>query len=178
LRHNIFLVKKKTAEGSVDQIIDRNVQALIDLRKRHDAARKPGERLLDAVANLIGNAPFIYLHVALVVAWLCFRPFSFDILANTASVEAIFLSTLLMSNQNRLRAHEQKREDLDLQVNLLIEHELTKLGRVCDVIAEQVGVKKATEAHSKGSLTEDIPATKVLERIEAVETANEKNKKV
>ncbi|MGZ3685673.1 MAG: DUF1003 domain-containing protein [Bdellovibrionota bacterium] len=163
-------------QNTVDQIIDRNVQALIDLRKKHDAARGPTERALDHAAGFIGSAFFIYLHVAAAALWFAFRPFPFDVLAGCASVEAIFLSTLLMSNQNRLRAHELKREDLELQVSLLIEHELTRLGRVCDHIAEAVGAGREAK-REKGGLTEDIPATKVLERIEAVEKTNEEEKK-
>lgn len=166
-------MKKDKSEKTVEQVIDRNVQALIDLRKRHDAAHKPGERLLDRIAGFIGSAPFIYLHVGIVAVWLAWRPFSLDILAGCASVEAIFLSTLLMSNQNRLRAHENKREDLELQVSLLIEHELARLGRVCDHIATAVGAGVEAK-REKGGLTEDIPATKVLERIEAVEKTNQK----
>ena len=44
-----------------------------------------------------------------------------------ASVEAIFLSTFVLISQNRMAAAADKRADLDLQVSLLAEHEVTKL---------------------------------------------------
>ena len=44
-----------------------------------------------------------------------------------ASVEAIFLSTFVLISQNRMQAAADKRADLDLQISLLAEHEVTKL---------------------------------------------------
>src|SRR5690606_40574551 len=40
------------------------------------------------------------------------------VLAMIASVEAIFLSTFVLINQNRMAAEDDARADLDLQVNL------------------------------------------------------------
>ena len=48
-------------------------------------------------------------------------------LAMVASVEAIFLSTFVLITQNRMAAAADRRADLDLQISLLTEHELTKL---------------------------------------------------
>ena len=52
---------------------------------------------------------------------------SFVVLAMMASVEAIFLSTFVLISQNRMAAAADKRADLDLQISLLAEHEVTKL---------------------------------------------------
>ena len=50
-----------------------------------------------------------------------------DLLAMIASVEAIFLSTFVLISQNRMAAAADKRADLDLQISLLAEHEVTSL---------------------------------------------------
>jgi uncharacterized membrane protein len=57
------------------------------------------------------------------------KPFdpSFVVLAMFASVEAIFLSTFVLISQNRMNAQADKRAELDLQVSLLTEHEVTRL---------------------------------------------------
>jgi uncharacterized membrane protein len=52
---------------------------------------------------------------------------SFVALAMLASVEAIFLSTFVLISQNRMAAAADKRADLDLQISLLAEHEVTRL---------------------------------------------------
>jgi uncharacterized membrane protein len=56
------------------------------------------------------------------------RPFdpTFVSLATWASVEAIFLSTFVLISQNHAAAAADKRADLDLQISLLAEHEITK----------------------------------------------------
>ena len=78
---------------------------------------------------------FVYLHLALFGGWIIvnlglipgLRPFdpSFVVLAMVASVEAIFLSTFVLISQNRMAAAADRRADLDLQVSLLAEHEIT-----------------------------------------------------
>jgi uncharacterized membrane protein len=172
--HTVLLVKKEESKSTVDQVIDRNVQALIDLRRRHDANRRFRDRAVDAIAAFTGSPPFVYLHLALLAFWglFCRGWMDLHLLADLASVEAIFLASLLMINQNRLKLHEQKREDLDLQVSLLIEHELTHLARTCNLIAKQVGVAGMASDLTKQGLTDEIPPAKVLERIEAVEKTN------
>ena len=58
-----------------------------------------------------------------------------------ASVEAIFLSTFVLISQNRMAAAAEKRADLDLQINLLSEHEITKLVSWVSAIADRIGVE-------------------------------------
>jgi uncharacterized membrane protein len=61
----------------------------------------------------------------------------------TVSLEAIFLSTFVLVSQNRMAAVADKRADLDLQINLLAEHEITHVLKLVDSIAEHLGIKEA-----------------------------------
>jgi uncharacterized membrane protein len=87
---------------------------------------------------------FVYVHVALYGGWITlnlgiipglprFDP-TFVVLAMVASVEAIFLSTFVLISQNRMAAVANKRADLDLQISLLTEHELTKLATIVSAV--------------------------------------------
>ena len=87
---------------------------------------------------------------------------------HVASVEAIFLSTFVLISQNRMAAAADKRADLDLQISLLAEHEVTKLvnfglghggphGRPADVDAELDEIKQ------------DVAPEAVLDEIEETE---------
>ena len=82
-----------------------------------------------------------------------------------ASVEAIFLSTFVLISQNRMARQADKRADLDLQVSLLAEHEITRLVRLVKQIAERLGVD---ESHNPElpELEQDIAPEKVLDAIE------------
>jgi len=90
---------------------------------------------------------------------------SFVILAVVASVEAIFLSTFVLITQNRMAAAADKRADLDLQISLLAEHELTKVATLLSDMAKQAGVKTNVEEELE-EVKRDIAPEAVLDKIE------------
>ena len=56
------------------------------------------------------------------------------------SLEAIFLSTFVLINQNRLSEESERRADLDLHIGLLTEHELTRVLQMLDIMQEKMGI--------------------------------------
>jgi len=144
-------------------------------RGREEATATFEERVADAITRFTGSMRFVYLHVVLFGGWILvnlgvvpgvpkFDP-SFVILAMAASVEAIFLSTFILISQNRMTATAQKRAELDLQINLLTEHEVTKLVALLSSVAERLGVKSEVDAEV-GELKEDVAPDAVLDEIE------------
>ena len=82
-----------------------------------------------------------------------------------ASVEAIFLSTFILITQNRMSAAAEKRAELDLQISLLAEHEVTKLAALLSAIAGRLGIQ--TEVDSEvDELKQDVAPEAVLDEIE------------
>jgi uncharacterized membrane protein len=82
-----------------------------------------------------------------------------------ASVEAIFLSTFVLISQNRMAAAAEKRAELDLQISLLAEHEVTTLIDLVSSIAEKLGVS----AHADREVEEakkDVAPEAVLDTID------------
>ena len=129
----------------------RNIEALKDRREQEAAAATLPQRIADAITKFTGSMTFVVIHLVAYVLWVLansglvralpkFDP-SFVILATEASVEAIFLSTFVLISQNRTAAAADKRADLDLHINLLAEHELTKLTAMVAAIAERVNVQ-------------------------------------
>ena len=82
-----------------------------------------------------------------------------------ASVEAIFLSTFVLISQNRTSAAADKRADLDLHINLLAEHELTKLTEVVTAIAARLDVKFGHVEMAE--VERDVAPEAVLDAIDA-----------
>ena len=82
-----------------------------------------------------------------------------------ASVEAIFLSTFVLITQNRMAAAADRRADLDLQISLLTENELTRIATLLVDMAKQMGVKTDVddELHQ---IQQDVAPDAVLDRIE------------
>ena len=82
-----------------------------------------------------------------------------------ASVEAIFLSTFILITQNRMSAAAERRAELDLQISLLAEHEVTKLAALLSAVAERLGVETEVDAEVE-ELKEDVAPEAVLDEIE------------
>ena len=92
---------------------------------------------------------------------------SFVVLAMIASVEAIFLSTFVLITQNRMAAAADKRAELDLQISLLAEHEVTKLVEMVSAISQHLGV--AHEAGEVEELKRNVAPEAVLDAIDRSE---------
>jgi uncharacterized membrane protein len=82
-----------------------------------------------------------------------------------ASVEAIFLSTFVLISQNRMSAAQDKRADLDLQISLLAEHEITKLVTLVSAMADRMGVKTEVDPELE-EITQDVAPEAVLDEID------------
>ncbi len=156
-------------------VLARNLRVMEERRGREEAKASFEERIAGAITRFTGSMRFVYLHLALFGGWLLinlgavpgvakFDP-SFVVLAMAASVEAIFLSTFILISQNRMTATAQKRAELDLQINLLTEHEVTKLVALLSSVAERLGVKTEADAEV-AELKEDVAPETVLDEIE------------
>lgn len=165
-------------------MLERNIAALIARRKREEQARTGQERVADAITHFAGRMSFVYLHVILFGVWIAINmpgtPFSkfdpsFVVLAMAASVEAIFLSTFVLITQNRLARQADKRADLDLQVSLLTEHEITRLVGLVSAMAGKLGVAEASDP-SLAPLKRDVAPEEVLERLDAEEAGETKRR--
>lgn len=144
-------------------------------REREDKAATLEERVAGAITRFTGSMRFVYLHVLVYGCWIIanlgwipgvpkFDP-SFIILAMEASVEAIFLSTFVLISQNRMSAAADKRSELDLQINLLSEHEVTKLVALLSAIADRIGVESEVDPEVD-ELKQDVAPEAVLDEIE------------
>ena len=69
------------------------------------------------------------------------------------SLEAIFLSAFILISQNHETRLTERRNQLDLQINLLTEQENTKMLKLLERMAQKIGVT-----------TEDDPTVQVLEQ--------------
>ena len=56
------------------------------------------------------------------------------------SLEAIFLSALVLISQNRLGEEADRRADLDLHIGLLTEAELTRVVKMLHAIHDKLGI--------------------------------------
>ncbi|QNF35234.1 DUF1003 domain-containing protein [Adhaeribacter swui] len=170
-------VTPQQATSGMAQIVERNINALLKRRQHEAANRTWQDKLADGVTKFAGSMLFVIIHLVLFGTWILWnsklfpvKPFdpSLVVLAMFASVEAIFLSTFVLISQNRMAAMADKRADLDLQVSLLAEHEITRLVTLVSQIAKKMDI---LESHNPeiSELEQDVHPEKVLDSIEKFE---------
>lgn len=156
----------------------RNIQALRDRARREEREARSQDKLAAAVTAFTGSMTFVYLHLVMLIAWILvnvglvpgaprFDP-TFVILATAASVEAIFLSTFVLISQNRAARAADLRAELDLQINLLTEHEVTRLIALAAAIAAKLGIPDANDSAVQ-ELQRDVAPEAVLDKLEEAE---------
>jgi uncharacterized membrane protein len=140
---------------SLTRIVERNIRRITQLRKAADESRSMQERVSDAITKFSGSMAFVYLHAVFFIVWIwvnlalgpkrALDPYPFSLLTLVVSLEAIFLSTFVLVSQNRMQATSDDRDDLDLQVDLLAEYEITRSLRLIRAMAEKMGISEADD---------------------------------
>ena len=135
---------------AIADIIEQNIQTMLHVRGVEDRGKTVQDRLADALTRFSGNMWFVYLHLAWFTWWIAenngwigsriFDPFPYGLLTLIVSLEAIFLATFVLISQNRAAAIAEIRSDLDLQIDLLAEYEVTQLLRLVTAIGKKLDV--------------------------------------
>ena len=178
-RNSKELTRPSPKPPGLSSVLERNIQALSERRKRDEVQATLQERVAEAITRFTGSMVFVYLHLAFFGFWIIANlgwipgvpqwDDSFVVLAMWASVEAIFLSTFVLISQNRMQAAADKRADLDLQISLLAEHEITKLATLVSAMAEHMGVQTDMD-QELSEIQQDVAPEAVLDEIEATES--------
>ncbi|KKW17515.1 MAG: hypothetical protein UY58_C0002G0001 [Candidatus Magasanikbacteria bacterium GW2011_GWA2_50_22] len=124
-------VSEVSARRARHKII-RSVEARLNKR------RALSEKFADALVSMLGNIKAIVAHAVIFIFWIAintglvlgikpFDPFPFNFLTMIVSLEAIFLSIFVLISQNRESKISDLREEIDIQVNMIAEQEITKI---------------------------------------------------
>ena len=156
-------------------LVERNIQALLKQRELDDEQLTWQDRLADRIGRFTGSMNFVWLHLIFIGLWVAINlgavPWvarfdeTFVLLATAASVEAIFLSTFVLITQNRMQIQADKRADLNLQVSLLSEHEVTQLIKIVTEIGERLNLASAQRPEIN-ELKQDVRPEEVLETLD------------
>lgn len=153
-------------------VMRRNVALMRERREAAAQAAPLSHRVAQRITDFAGSMTFVLIHLFFFGAWIGVNllgpePWRFDpsmvVLAMVASVEAIFISTFVLISQNRMAAAEHDRAELDLQINLLAEHEITRLIDLVSRMARHAGVP--ADDPDLNELRRDVSPGVVLDEI-------------
>jgi uncharacterized membrane protein len=165
-------------DDSLNSALRRNIEVLRERRRQEEANASAQERVASAISRFSGSMRFVYLHAVAYGFWIvanlgwvpALEPWdpTFVVLAMIASVEAIFLSTFILITQNRMAMAADRRAELDMQIGLLAEAEITKLVQLVSEIAHRMDVPSATHQDLE-EMKKQVAPEAVLDAIERSE---------
>jgi uncharacterized membrane protein len=169
------LAPRPEAPPGLTPALERNIQALIERQRREQSEASIQQKVADSITAFTGSMTFVYLHLTVFGLWIAANLHwvpgipawdeTFVVLAMIASVEAIFLSTFVLISQNRLAADADKRAELDLQISLLTEHEITKAVGLLNEMAAKFNIDTDEKLELEEAAS-DIAPERVLDKIE------------
>jgi uncharacterized membrane protein len=140
---------------------------------RNVATRNPNEeeqdnrsmvmKVADWIAEFSGSLPFLFLHLGFFAVWIgwntifpahAFDAYPYGFLTLVVSLEAIVLSVFVLLSQNRQVARDKVRNDIEYDVNLKAEMEISHVHEKVDMIYSEIQ-KRLDRMEKKMGVTSD-----------------------
>jgi uncharacterized membrane protein len=127
----------------------RSINEIREIEENALERRSLAERIGDWISVRAGQLSFVILHMVWFAVWIglntrdakhAFDPYPFNLLTMVVSLESIFLSLFILISQNRATRQADQRAHLDLQINLLAEHENTKMLEMLRALCQKSGL--------------------------------------
>ena len=152
---------------TVDELTRQNVATITEMERAVESGRRLGDKLSDGFAMVVGSWTFIIIQSILLTIWVtlnvakfCYHwdsyPFTFLNLA--LSFQAAYASPIIMMSQNRQARLSDRRNHLDLQVNLLAEQENTEMLRLLRMLCEKSDIQIPDKAAVRALEQQTKPA--------------------
>lgn len=146
INKKISINKTQTFPG----VLNASRSMIKSMRTKADAKKTISEKIADGITKYSGSLIFLALNVTWFICWIfinigiipgvkAFDPYPFGLLTMIVSLEAILLATFVLIAQNRQEKVDDLREEVDLQVDIITEQEITKLLRILTVFLEKNG---------------------------------------
>ena len=125
------------------------IDAILRFEKQNERTLALHHRIFHAIGGFVGTVRFIFLQCVAATLWIAFNlnfpnsaidEYPFPLLATILALEAVLLTSCVLIRQNLIDRALERRDHLELQINLLAERESTRALRILQRIAERLGV--------------------------------------
>ena len=159
---------------SIEELTRRNVAIIAEMEKAAANLRTRGDRVADRIAAWVGSWPFVIAQTAILMAWIGLNvaawigrwdPYPFVLLNLALSFQAAYAAPILMISQNRQGQLAERRNHLDLQINMLAEQETTEILRLLRLLCERSGIRPG-ETNGGRALEEETKHAEIVRQIQ------------
>lgn len=127
----------------------QTIEAILRLEKQDEQALAAHHRLFHWIGSFVGTVQFIFVQCLFVLGWIilsyafphhAFDEYPFPLLATILALEAVLLTSCVLIRQSLNDRTLERRDRLELQINLLAEQEATYSLRILQRIAKKLDV--------------------------------------
>ena len=140
---------RSAAGGKPDTPAADYIDAILRVEKQDEEALAVHHRIFHWIGWFVGTIQFIVLQCAFVLCWVVFNlyfkhhaldVYPFPLLATILALEAVLLTSCVLIRQSVIDQTLERRDHLELQINLLAEREATQSLRILQRIAKRLEV--------------------------------------
>ena len=154
-----------------------NIRAIIELEREALAASSWSARVSDAISRFAGSLWFVLCHLTMFVGWALwnamapehvrFDPYPYGLLTFIVSLEGVLIATFVLITQNRMAAQSDRRDHLNLQVDLLAEQEMTLMLRMLRRISDRLDIQPESGEQARAEqLGEETNVYELMQTLE------------
>ncbi len=162
----------------IPDTVQTNIRSVAEMEIALEKSRSVSDRIADLIGGFSGSMAFVALHVLWFVAWFLintglipgiprFDPYPFILLAMIVSVEGVLLSTFVLMKQNRMQKRIDLRDQLNLQIDLLAEKEVTKSLQLLAAICEHLEIKGFKKDRELDELANTTSVDMIAKRVQS-----------
>ncbi len=130
----------------------RSRQIIQSFEAQANSRRSMSQKLADTLTSYFGSINFLIINIILFVGWIAINlglvpgvpiidPYPFVLLITMVSLEAIILTVIVLMSQKRESQVSTLRDELQLQVELIAEREISKSLEMLKLILDKKGIK-------------------------------------
>jgi uncharacterized membrane protein len=173
-RRNNEGVEEMETRRTIEELTRRNVAVIAEMEQAAAQVRKRGDRVAERLAAWVGSWTFLITQSIILLAWMVLNiiayfghwdPYPFVLLNLAMAFQAAYAAPILMISQNRQAKLSERRNHLDLQINMLAEQETTEILRLLRLLCERPGVETGKGADGR-AFEEKTQHAEILRQIE------------
>lgn len=140
---------RPAATGRSQTAAAENIDSIIRLEKQDEETLALHHRAFHWIGWFVGTIQFVSLQCIFVFCWIAFNVhfehhafdvYPFTLLATILALEAVLLTSCVLIRQSTIDSTLERRDHLELQINLLAEREATRSLRILQRIAKRLEV--------------------------------------
>jgi uncharacterized membrane protein len=139
------------------QTTEKNIESILKLEEKDEQELSAFHRVSHAVGWFVGTIHFVLFQGIFVLLWIAlntgllghgpaFDPQPFPLLSTVLALEAVLLTSFVLIRQNAIDLRSERRNHLDLQINLLAEKEATSILKILREIADHLEIDVSADA--------------------------------